>query len=330
MEITSALHHTSRQRTSTTAAATQTTNFAPDPAAATYAATASFSAPATAIEFETPAPVIEYETPARFTCPPAPVIERVFFAPDDTYAAPARIDSAPLIKYIAPTSPQVNRDFRSLVNHPAPKIVGSLLPPVSEADQELNVARETTQNIVRSQPVQEQVKVQEVPEVQILERIQEQFMQVFVRIEEQIGDTLVPPTVEETLEPDQQRTVEQTVVSLLFQTLPLVTRASTARGAGVLVVARSFALAIVTMQVKFASSMPMRTPELGDQAVRYIVDSSGLMRSVRVSTLQPTYDESILTTHVGVMSYESVLENLETALKGDVFAMVYKVLLCSH
>ena len=59
MERAAALHHTSRQRTSTTAAATQTMNFAPDPAAATYAATASFSAPATAIEFVTPSPVIE-------------------------------------------------------------------------------------------------------------------------------------------------------------------------------------------------------------------------------------------------------------------------------
>ena len=41
-------------------------------------------------------------------------------------------------------------------------------------------------------------------------------------------------------------------------------------------------------------------------------------------------DESILTTCVDVMSYESTLENFETALKGDVFAMVYKVLLCRH
>ena len=41
MEIPAALHHTSRQRTSTTAAATQTMNFAPVPAPATYAATAS-------------------------------------------------------------------------------------------------------------------------------------------------------------------------------------------------------------------------------------------------------------------------------------------------
>ena len=100
--------------------------------------------------FATPSLVIEYETPARFTCPPAPVIEHVSvtlddtsaspatenvapalagtytepapviehvsFAPDDTYTAPARVDSAPVTKHIAPASPQVNGDFRSLVN----------------------------------------------------------------------------------------------------------------------------------------------------------------------------------------------------------------------
>ena len=105
--------------------------------------------------------------------------------------------------------------------------------------------------------MQEQVKVQEVPEVQIIERMQEQFVQVLERVEEQIGDTLVPPTVEERI---QQRTVEQTVVA------------------------------------------PAR------QVVAPFPD----------------------VHYVDVMSHESILENLETALKGDVFAMVYKVLLCRH
>ena len=114
-------------------------------------------------------------------------------------------------------------------------------------------------------------------------------------------------------------------LSLLFQTLPLVTRASRARGVGVLlVVARSFALAIVTMQVKFASSMPMKTPVIGDRAAGYIVDSSGPTGNVRVSTIEPTHDESIPTTHVYAMSCESILENLQTASKGDVLAMVTK------
>ena len=166
--------------------------------------------------------------------------------------------------------------------------------------------------------------------MQIIERIQEQFVQVLERIEEEIEDTSVPPIVEETVEADHAFNSAQWSrlssllrfrLSLLFQTLPLVTRASTARGARVLVVARSFALAIVTLQVKFASSMPMRTPVMGDQTVGYIVDSSGLTGSVRVSTLEPTCDESILTAYVDVISYESILENFEPALKG---------LLCRH
>ena len=76
--------------------------------------------------------------------------------------------------------------------------------------------------------------------------------------------------------------------------------------------------------------MPMRTPVIGDPAAGYFVDSSGLMGSVRVSTLETTNGEPILTTYVDVMSYESILENFELASKGDVFAMVYKVLLCRH
>ena len=41
------------------------------------------------------------------------------FAPDDTYAAPARLTPAPVTQYIAP-SPQDNRDFRVLVNPQVP------------------------------------------------------------------------------------------------------------------------------------------------------------------------------------------------------------------
>ena len=58
-----------------------------------------------------------------------------------------------------------------------------------------------------------------------MERIQEQFVQVFEWIEEQIGDILVPPIVEGAvevgqnfaLERMQQRTVEQTVVAPALQ-----------------------------------------------------------------------------------------------------------------
>ena len=89
----------------TYAAPSPVTHFVAPTPAAIHATTASFSAPATAIEFETPSPVTECETPARFTCPPAPVIEHVSVAPDDTSTSPARIDSAPVIEYIAPASP---------------------------------------------------------------------------------------------------------------------------------------------------------------------------------------------------------------------------------
>ena len=86
----------------------------------------------------------------------------------------------------------------------------------------------------------------------------------------------------------------------------------------------------MTMQAKFASFMPMRTPVIGDRANGYLVGSSGLIGNVRVFTLEPTYDESILTSYVDVMSYESILENFVTTLKGDVFAVVYKVMPCRH
>ena len=68
-----------------------------------------------------------------------------------------------------------------------PKVVGSLhhLEGSAVAYQEQILA-------------QEQVKVQEIPEVQVIERFQEQI--VPERIEEQIGDIPVPPTVEETVE----------------------------------------------------------------------------------------------------------------------------------
>ena len=70
-------------------------------------------------------------------------------------------------------------------------------------------------------------------------------------------------------------------------TLCCVTQVSTVRGADVLVVARSFALAIVTMQVKFASFKPMRTPVLGDWAFGYSVNVSNQTESMCVSTLEP-------------------------------------------
>ena len=70
--------------------------------------------------------------------------------------------------------------------------------------------------------------------------------------------------------------------------LPMMTRATSARGAGALVVARPLASAIVNMQAKFASSMPMRTPVIGDRALGYIVNSSGPMGSVRIFNTRHT------------------------------------------
>ena len=75
-----------------------------------------------------------------------------------------------------------------------------------------------------------------------------------------------------------------------------VTQVSTVRGAGVLVVAKSSALAIATMQIKFASSESMRTPMLGDRALGYSVNASGLKESVCVSAIEPTCKESNFTT----------------------------------
>ena len=43
------------------------------------------------------------------------------------------------------------------------------------------VAKETTLNIARSQPVQEQARVQQIPELQVTERVQDQI--VLERIE---------------------------------------------------------------------------------------------------------------------------------------------------
>ena len=75
MEIAAALHHTSSQRTSTTAAASQTVNFAPVPAAATSSATApvlvnEFMASAPVNKYVASARVIEYVAPALVIYPP--------------------------------------------------------------------------------------------------------------------------------------------------------------------------------------------------------------------------------------------------------------------
>ena len=80
--------------------------------------------------------------------------------------------------------------------------------------------------------------------------------------------------------------MKMAVASTTYHTECCVIQVSTAREAGVLVVARSFALAIVIMQVKFASSKPMRIPVLGNRAFGYLVNVSNQKESMCVSTLK--------------------------------------------
>ena len=108
------------------------------------------------------------------------MIKYVGPTPDVTCAAPVRSAPAFVTEYIAPTrvapsvSDVVNPQFSvTCVEASAPKVIGSpVFAPVSQAHQEQIVARETTQNIVRS----------------------------FCVIEEQIGDTPVPQIMEDTVE----------------------------------------------------------------------------------------------------------------------------------
>ena len=124
------------------------------------------------------------------------MIEHVTF---DTCAAPARLAPAPVTEYIAqvhvaPSYPQfatvlMNPQFSTTcVEVSAAKVTSS-----SQAHQEHLVVGDTTQNGEEFHPVQEQMTAQEIPEVQVIERIQEQ-------TEEQIVDVLAPPMVDDTAE----------------------------------------------------------------------------------------------------------------------------------
>ena len=151
-------------------------NASPTPAA-TCAATAS------------PAPVYEYVAPATVVTdlesvpePPVPVVHIAPTpatmcaapAPDVTHAAPAHTD------LVSPAPAHVAPSFSNLVNPQsstacvetfAPKEIGSrLCAPVNHAYQEQIVAARTTQNIVGPFSVLEMVKVQEIPELQVIER----------------------------------------------------------------------------------------------------------------------------------------------------------------
>ena len=140
--------------------------------------------PAPAVTYAAPAPVIEHVAPA-------PVVEYIAPAPAVTCAAPSQ-QSLPAYTMAAVTT-GVNLDIAGLVKPQfsitaveasAPKVIGSL-PPLEEfaapvynqVHQEQIVAGETTQNTVEIPTVQEQVIVQEIPEVQVVERIQEQIVE---------------------------------------------------------------------------------------------------------------------------------------------------------
>ena len=141
------------------------------------------------IEYVVPAPVVTHAAPTQVFeyVTPAPVIEYIAPAPAMTYAAPSE-QLHPAYTMTAVTT-DVNFDITGLVNPQfsitaveasAPKVDGSL-PPLKKFDapvynqvhQEQIVAGETTQNVVENQSVQEQVIVQKIPQVSIVEKMQE-------------------------------------------------------------------------------------------------------------------------------------------------------------
>ena len=128
-------------------------------------------------------------------CSRAPVFEYAAPAPVTEYIAPApAVTSDAFSQQLPPVcttttvttddnlvSVWCTRNFSSTAVDPSsPHVVGSL-PPLEEftepvynqVHQELCVTREITLNIVEHPPVQEPVTVQEIPEVSVVERIQE-------------------------------------------------------------------------------------------------------------------------------------------------------------
>ena len=164
MQMATVSHH-SWHRAGRADASTQTMTHTD---AATCAATAS------------PAPVFEY-------VPPAPVIENIAPAPAVTFDAPSQ--QLPPVFSTATVATDVNLDITGLmslqfsstaVEASAPQVVVSL-PPFEEftepvynhVHQEQIVTGEITLNIVEHPAVQEQLTVQEIPQVSVVERIQE-------------------------------------------------------------------------------------------------------------------------------------------------------------
>ena len=179
-------------------------NFAPDPAAATFAATASLSAPATAIEYVIPSPVIEHATPA----------------PVDVCTAPAR-----LIEHVAPGvfTDFENQQFPVLAVEPATSQVVDSFSSGVEREQ-FAVEPSTSKAAVSfpavdvsALPFYEQIQREQFPAEQFVESVKEIPQErPPVRIEELIGAPIVEETVEVAhslpQERLQQRTMDQVLV----------------------------------------------------------------------------------------------------------------------
>ena len=137
--------------------------------AATCAATA---APAPEFEYVAPAPVIEYIAPAPTVILPVPSQQLSPVLSAATVATDVNLDIT------GPVSPQL---CSTAVEASVPQVVGSLPPfeeftePVhNQVHQEQIVTGEMTQNIVENPAMQDQVIVQDIPEV--VERIQERIL----------------------------------------------------------------------------------------------------------------------------------------------------------
>ena len=217
-----------------------------------------------------PAPVIErvVPAPAVICTAPAPEIEHVAPAPAVTHAKPV-----PVIEYVAPAP-----DIEYIA--PAPSVTfatpGQQLPPAHVmAAVTTGVSRDTTV-VVNPHCLITAVEAS-VPQVDgSISPLDEFAAPVYNQVHQLLLMAERMGKLCETIEMSH-------MMMLLFQTLPLETQASTSRRASVLLVARSFTLAIAALQAKFASSTPIRTPMIGDRAGGYLVDPTSPMRSVRVS-----------------------------------------------
>ena len=132
--------------------------------------------------------MFEYVAPARFTCPAAPVTEHS----DDTYDAPTT----------GLMNPQI-----SITAVEASQVVGSF--PLSE-DFAAPVYKQIQQEQIVATP-QAQVIVQEIPEVSVVERIQEQIVETIEVIpQERFQQCTIAPTMQVVTREQFHNDVEHT------------------------------------------------------------------------------------------------------------------------